>query len=114
MKILVMRPSPVGEELVNDLNKCNIKSWHFSLFTFLPSLSKKSLSKKITKLYEANIILVFSKMSVYYTNLYLKNNNLQWPSHVIYYAIGQSTANLLNQYVKKKFFFQKKKIVKHC
>lgn len=108
MKILVMRPSPLGEELVNNLNKYNIKSWHFSFFTFLPSISKISLAKKIKDLYQANIILVFSKTSIYYTNLYLNNHNLKWPTNAVYYAIGSSTANLLNTYVKKRIIFPKK------
>lgn len=107
MKILVMRPSPSGEELVNNLNKLNIQSWHFSFFNFLPSLSKNSLLKRQIKLYESDIILVFSKMSIYYTNLYLKKNNLQWPNHVKYYAIGQNTADLLSKYVKTIFFPKK-------
>lgn len=115
MKILVMRPSPTGEELVNDLNKIGIPSWHFSLFNFYPSLSEKSLSKKVHKLYQSKIILVFSKKSIYYTDLYLTKNNLKWPYYAKYYAIGKSTASFLYNYIKKKFFFlEKKKIVKDC
>ncbi|QCI21293.1 uroporphyrinogen-III synthase [Buchnera aphidicola (Hyperomyzus lactucae)] len=109
MKILVMRPSPAGEELVNNLNNIGIPSWHFSLFDFYPSLSSISLSKKANELYKSNIILVFSKKSIYYTNLYLTRHNLRWPSHARYYAIGKSTAFFLYKYIKKKFFFLKKK-----
>lgn len=113
MKILVMRPSPEGEKLVNILNDIGILSWHFSLFDFLPSTSSISLSKKIYKLYISDIILIFSKKSVYYTNLYLNQNNLHWPIIPDYYTIGQGTAIFLKKYVKKKFYFQKmKKIVK--
>lgn len=109
-----MRPSPSGEELVKNLNTLNINSWHFSFFNFAPSVSNQNLSNKIFELYQSNIILVFSKMSIYYTNLYLKKNNLKWPAHVKYYAIGHNTAACLRKYVKKKFFFLKiKKIVKN-
>ncbi|WAI18282.1 MAG: uroporphyrinogen-III synthase [Buchnera aphidicola (Acyrthosiphon caraganae)] len=115
MKVLVTRPSPEGEELVNNLNKIGIPAWHFPLFDFYPSVSPISLSKKINELYQSKIILVFSKKSIYFTNLYLIKNNLEWPSNVKYYAIGKSTAFFLNNYIKKKFFFlKKKKIVKSC
>lgn len=109
MKILVMRPSPVGEELVKNLNEIGISAWHFSLFDFHPSISPISLSKRINELYTSNIILVFSKKSIYYTNLFLQKNNLQWPSHAKYYAIGKSTANFLYRHIKKKLLFRKKK-----
>lgn len=113
MKILVMRPLLSGEELVNNLNSIGIPSWHFSLFDFYPSIGLMNLSKKISELYKTNIILVFSKQSIYYTNLYLKNNDLKWPSYPRYYAIGKSTACFLYKHVKKKFFFLKiRKIVK--
>ncbi|WP_284443200.1 uroporphyrinogen-III synthase [Buchnera aphidicola] len=113
MKILVVRPSPSGEELAKNLNKIGIPSWHFSLFDFYPSTSPISLSKKINELYESKIIVIFSKKSIFYTNLYLKNNNLKWPFHVKYYAIGKSTAFFLKKYIKKKLLFlQKKKTVK--
>lgn len=104
-----MRPSPVGEELVKNLNKIGVPSWHFSLFDFFPSLSAISLSQNINELYTSNVILVFSKNAIYYTNLYFKKNNLQWPSHVKYYAIGKSTANVLYRYIKKKIIFPKKR-----
>lgn len=107
MKILVMRPAPEGKKLANLLNYMGIVSWHFSLFNFLPSESAISLSKKIYELYTADIILIFSKKSVYYTNLYLNKNNLHWPIDPDYYAIGQGTAVFLKKYVKKKFYFQK-------
>jgi len=113
MNILVIRPSPSGEELVKYLNKIGISSYSFSLFDFYPSVSSISLSKKINELYQSNIILVFSKKSIYYTNLYLTKNNLRWPSCARYYAIGKSTALFLYKYIKKKLFFlKKKKIVK--
>lgn len=47
MKILVMRPSPEGEELVYYLNNIGIFSYHFSLFNFHPSKTENSLSKNI-------------------------------------------------------------------
>ncbi|WP_261979538.1 uroporphyrinogen-III synthase [Buchnera aphidicola] len=113
MKILVMRPSPEGEKLVNILNNIGIMSWHFSLFNFLPSTSSMNLSKKLHELYTSDIVLIFSKKSVYYVNLYLNKNNLDWPLSPDYYTIGKGTAIFLKQHIKKKFYFQRmKKIVK--
>ncbi|QCI19099.1 uroporphyrinogen-III synthase [Buchnera aphidicola] len=103
MKILVTRPSPEGEKLAKILNCIGILSWHFPLFNFLPSTSSISLSKKICELYKSDIILIFSKRSVYYTNLYLNENNLHWPLNPDYYAIGNGTAIFFQKYVKKKF-----------
>lgn len=113
MKILVMRPSPEGEKLVNILNNIGILSWHFSLFNFSPSSSTISLSKKKYELYTSDVMIIFSKKSVHYTNLYLNKNNLHWPLNPDYYAIGKGTAIFLEKYIKKKFCFQMmKKIVK--
>lgn len=109
MKILVMKSLPEGKELVNDLNDIGINSWHASLFDFYPSISLKNLSNKINELYKSDIILIFSKKAIYYTDLYLKNNNLTWPSYPRYYTIGKSTAIFLYQHIKKKIFFSKKK-----
>lgn len=104
MKILITRPSPEGEKLTYSLNNIGIPAWHFSLFKFFPSISKKSLPKKFYELYTSDVIIVFSKKSIYYTNLFLKKNNLQWPSYPEYYAIGNSTALFLYKYIKKKIF----------
>lgn len=109
MKILVTRPSPEGEELAYNLNNIGIFSLHFSLFDFYPSKGKNSISKKIYELYISDIILIFSKKSIYYINMYFKKNNLIWPIYPKYYAIGKSTALILQKYVKKKIFFPKNK-----
>ncbi|ALD15512.1 hypothetical protein IX46_03060 [Buchnera aphidicola (Aphis glycines)] len=100
-----MRPSPEGEKLVNILNKIGILSWHFSLFNFSPSSSLISISKKKHELYTADIMIIFSKRSVYYTNLYLNKNNLNWPLNPDYYAIGKGTAIFLEKYIEKKILF---------
>lgn len=113
MKILIMRPTNSGKKLVDDLKKINISSWNFSFFNFYPSLSSINLSNKINELYNSNIVVVFSKTCIYYTNLFLEDHNLTWPSYVKYFTIGKSTAIDLCKYVKKKSFFLKmKKIVK--
>jgi hypothetical protein len=72
MKILVTRPSPEGEELVNNLNNVGIFSSHISLFDFYPSEGKNSIPKKVYALYKSDIIVIFSKKSIYYINTYLK------------------------------------------
>lgn len=107
-----MRPSSEGRKLANILNNIGILSWHISLFDFLPSTTSISLSKKKYELYTSDKIIIFSKKSVYYTNLYLNKNNLHWPLSPDYYTIGKGTALVLKKYIKKKFYFQKmKKIV---
>lgn len=113
MKILIMRPSDEGKKLMHKLKKIGIFSCHFFFFSFYPSTSSISLSKRINELYNSDIVLLFSKKSVHYTNLYLKKNHLKWPSQAQYFTIGKSTASFLYKFVKKKLFFLKyKKIVK--
>lgn len=107
MKILVMKPSPLGKDLVENLKKIGINAWHFSFFDFYPSTSLINLSNKIDDFYKSDVIIIFSKQCIYYTNLYLKNHNLQWPYSPVYYTIGQSTAFSLYKHVKKKLFFLK-------
>ncbi|CAL4325977.1 Uroporphyrinogen-III synthase [Buchnera aphidicola (Hyalopterus amygdali)] len=107
MKILIMRPSPEGEELVHYLNNAGIFSFHFSFFDFYPSTSKNRISKKIYDLYISDIILIFSKKSINYINIYFLKKKLIWPIYPKYYAIGESTAIFLSKYVQKKIFFPK-------
>lgn len=104
-----MRPSPEGEELVYYLNNIGIFSYHFSLFNFHPSKTENSLSKKYFELYISDIILVFSKKSIYYINMYFEKNNLIWPIYPEYYAIGKKTAFILQKYVKKRIFIPENK-----
>lgn len=114
MKILVIKPVVSGKKLVKKLKKIGINSWNFSFFDFFPSNSSINLSNKINELYKSNIIVLFSKQSVYYTNLYLNTNNLKWPDSAKYFTIGKSTALFLYKYIKKKFFFLYTKIAKVC
>nr|WP_261979427.1 uroporphyrinogen-III synthase [Buchnera aphidicola] len=108
-----MRPFPEGKELVKKLKEAGISAWNFSLFNFKVSTSLISLSKKAYQLYTSDLIFVFSKKSIYFTQLYLNYHNLVWPSHPKYYAIGKNTAFFLKKYVLKKVYFpKKKKIVK--
>lgn len=104
-----MRPSPEGEELMNDLNNAGIISFHFSLFDFYPSTSKNKISTKIYDLYISDIVLIFSKKAINYINIYFFKNNLIWPIYPQYYTIGASTAVLLRKYVQKKIFVPKGK-----
>ncbi|WP_422667462.1 uroporphyrinogen-III synthase [Buchnera aphidicola] len=112
MKILITRPSPQGEKLVNALNNIGIIAYHFSLFNFIFNNDERGLSKNINQLYQADKIIIFSQKAIYYTHLYLKSKNLNWPSKPKYYTIGKSTGLLLQKYIKKKFLYHKnKKIV---
>lgn len=103
MKILITRPSPMGEELVEDLKNIGIIAYHFSLLDCIFSDGLQGLTKNIQLLYKSDKIIIFSPKAVYYTNLYLKKHALNWPSYPQYYAIGQSTATLLQNHIKKKF-----------
>ncbi|QCI21858.1 uroporphyrinogen-III synthase [Buchnera aphidicola (Hyadaphis tataricae)] len=107
MTILVIRPSPTGEELVKNLNENGILSYHFSFYDFYPSFTKINLSNKVDELYQSDVIVFFSKTSIYYTDLFLKQKNLKWPFSVKYFTIGQSTAFFLHKHVQKKIFFPK-------
>jgi uroporphyrinogen-III synthase len=107
MTILVIRPSPTGEELVQRLNEHGILSYHFSFYDFYPSFTKINLSNKVDELYQSDVIIFFSKTSIYYTDLFLKQKNLKWPFFVKYFTIGQSTAFFLYKHVQKKIFFPK-------
>ena len=67
-----------------------------------------NLLNKINELYKLNIIFIFSKKSIYYTNLYLKSHDLQFPFHERYYIFGKRTKLFIYRYIQKKIFFLKK------
>lgn len=92
MTILVTRPSPAGEELVSRLRALGQVAYSFPLIEFSPGRQLNQLPERLAALSPDDFVFVLSKHVVHYANPLLRHNNLSWPEHLSWFAIGRATA----------------------
>lgn len=92
MVVLVTRPSPMGEELVQFIQAHGHTAYHYPLIEFSQGRDLMELSQRITQMREEDMIFVVSKTAIDYLASFFKNNPLSWPPSIFYYAIGRNTA----------------------
>lgn len=95
MTVLVLRPSPSGEELVHLLNKQGIKSWHTPLIRFIEGQELEQFPDKLSRLQSGDLLFVVSQNAVKYADRMLTEKHINWPADIQYFAIGHATANAL-------------------
>lgn len=96
MSILVTRPSPAGEELVNRLRKQGKVAWHFPLIEFAPGRQLPMLADNLSALTGQDLLLVLSQHAVNFAHAKLQQLGLKWPASPAYFAIGRTTALALH------------------
>ncbi len=92
MSILVTRPSPAGEQLVNRLRASGQRAFHAPLIRFAQGKELSWLSHLFPSLQAGDCIFLLSQQAVYYVNRWLNENKKPWPGGVLWYAIGHKTA----------------------
>lgn len=97
MAVLVTRPSPFGESLVQLLNRNGIKAWHTPLIQFVDGQELGEFPQKLLYLNSGDLLFVVSQQAVQYANQALSKARINWPTNIQYFAIGQATANALHQ-----------------
>lgn len=97
MSILVTRPSPAGEALVELLIEHGLFAYHTPLITFSPGRDLDKLPQYLATLRQDDIIIAASQHAVHYAQAQLSRNNIQWPEKNHYFAIGAQTAAKLQQ-----------------
>lgn len=107
MTVLVTRPSPFGEALVQQLNKHDIKAWHTPLITFIEGQQLNQFAEKIVTLTAGDLLLFVSQQAVHYANQALATHHLDWPVDLRYFAIGRATANSLHQVTNCQIHYPK-------
>ncbi|WP_413736672.1 uroporphyrinogen-III synthase [Sodalis sp. RH21] len=91
MSILVTRPSPAGEELVNRLRARGRSAWHLPLIDFSPGRELAQLPARLAAMAPGNLVFVVSKHAVNYAHPFLARQGVSWPAHVKYYAVGRAS-----------------------
>lgn len=92
MNILVTRPSPDGEQLVNKLLKAGKFAYHFPLIYFSSNKGLLLLVQKLNALSEGDFLFIISRNAILYAHDQLLNMGISWPTKLIYYSIGESTS----------------------
>lgn len=95
--ILVTRPSPAGEQLVEQLAAQGMDACHTPLISFVRGEDLDSLPQYLDKLGPGDIIIAASQHAVYYAQEALSQRCYAWPKDVGYFAIGQKTASALEE-----------------
>lgn len=101
MTILVTRPTPEGEELVNRLRATGRQAWCLPLLDFLPGRELAQLPQHLSRLRAADAIIVVSSRVLQFAGPYISAQNLTWPSNLDYYAIGRRSALTLHYYCQQ-------------
>ncbi|WP_127959653.1 uroporphyrinogen-III synthase [Serratia microhaemolytica] len=97
MAILVTRPAPAGEQLVNRLRASGRSAYHAPLITLAAGRDLVHLPAALTALNAGDLLFVLSQHAVHYANDVIDGLGLQWPASLSYYAIGRRSASALYQ-----------------
>lgn len=97
MSILVTRPSPDAEILVERLRAQGSVAWSFPLIEFSPGKALAQLPAQLNTLKEGDLVFVVSRHTVKYAHAELQRQGKTWPTQVSYFAIGRATALALHQ-----------------
>ena len=96
MSILVTRPSPAGEQLVDRLRARGQSAWHLPLIEFSPGGELASLPSRLTALSAGDMLFAVSKYAINYAHHLLSGQGMPWPPQLHYYAVGRSSGLLLH------------------
>lgn len=92
MTILVTRPSPAGEQLVNRLQALGLAAYHFPLIEFTPGRQLNELPQHFAHLADGALVIVLSQHVIQYANAVLSQTTRKWPIEYTWFAIGRTTA----------------------
>lgn len=92
MNILITRPSPYGEKLVNKLLDMGIFAYHLPLIYFSTGKNLLLLKKQLNFLSEGDFLFLISQHAISYAHNQLIDVGVSWPTKLIYYSIGKTTS----------------------
>ncbi|TKI04177.1 uroporphyrinogen-III synthase [Martelella alba] len=94
MSILVTRPSPAGEQLVERLRSRGFSAWHLPLIVFSPGDELALLPSRLAALSPGDMLFAVSQYAVRYAHHFLRRQGVAWPAPLNYYAVGRSSGLL--------------------
>lgn len=92
MNILITRPSPDGENLVNQLTAIGKSAYHLPLIYFSSGKTLSLITKQLNSLSKGDFLFIVSQYAVKYAHHQLLNMGSHWPTTIQYYAIGKKTS----------------------
>ncbi len=107
MTVLITRPDPEGSELCRALTHQGISAIHQPLLTREAGEDLKQSVKQLLSLTDHDIVLAVSQHAVSYTDQQLKSQNLTWPTTINYFAVGQKSAQHLEQVTQQSVHYPK-------
>ncbi|KAA8996439.1 uroporphyrinogen-III synthase [Affinibrenneria salicis] len=97
MTILVTRPSPAGEQLVDRLRRLGKSACHSPLIEFAPGRELSLLPAKLAAMRPGDLAFVLSQHAVEYAHPCLQRAGLVWPATLRWYAVGRASALALHK-----------------
>lgn len=91
MSILVTRPSPAGEQLVNRLRARGKSAWHLPLIDFTPGNDLPHLAQRLADLMAGDLLFIVSQHAINYAHPWLTQQGVTWPARLRYFAVGRTT-----------------------
>ncbi|MBT0725592.1 uroporphyrinogen-III synthase [Rosenbergiella sp. S61] len=113
MSILVTRPFPEGQQLVDRLRLTGRQAWHLPLIDFLPGHQLPEFSSQLATLNRGDLIIAVSARVLTYVGPYLLAENTAWPADVNYFAIGKNSALALHRYCQQAVDFPETTLSEH-
>lgn len=95
MNILITRPSPYGEQLVNKLLSFGKFAYHLPLIYFSTGKELCSLEQKLNLLSEGDFLCIISQHAIKYAHSQLLDIGISWPTKLAYYSIGHATSVMM-------------------
>ncbi|PHM36344.1 uroporphyrinogen-III synthase [Xenorhabdus innexi] len=105
MSILITRPAPAGEELVNRLKAIGKMAFSAPLISIHPGADLPLLSHKLQRLSAGDFVFLLSKNAVHYACEQLRQDSLSWSDGLSYYGIGKSTSLFFRQKTGKNILW---------
>ncbi|ABF14120.1 uroporphyrinogen-III synthase [Candidatus Palibaumannia cicadellinicola] len=98
MSILVTRPSPAGEKLVEKLRAYGKLAWHLPLIRFLPGMDLPMLGRHFMALCQDDLLFILSQHAIVYAHSWLLQQSINWPARLRYFTVGSTSGLLLHQF----------------
>lgn len=92
MNVLITRPSPDGEKLVNQLLSLGKFAFHLPLVSFSKGKNLSLLKKQLNLLSEGDFLFIISRNAIIFAHNYLLNIGVSWPKELMYYSVGRATS----------------------
>ncbi|CAD83263.1 uroporphyrinogen III synthase [Candidatus Blochmanniella floridana] len=93
MSILITRPTPDGEDLVDRLVSIGKSAYHLPLISFSTGKTLFSIKKYLNFLHTGDFLFIVSQHAVKYAHIQLLSSGTQWPHKITYYSIGHKTSS---------------------